>query len=136
MKPRARGRAAAPASLPGNRGGDERGKGVAEGGEGVDKNKNTVSLVSKAGDVLTPVGDGVLGGGGGGMGPENLSFLEHGGRSVSCITGRLPFHTTMTKTSNFNISFAELRSLTGCHSVGLPAQARLRGTAQLAAKAP
>lgn len=30
-----------------------------------------------------------------GIGPGNLAFLEHGSRSVSCVTGRLPFHTTM-----------------------------------------
>lgn len=60
MKPRARGRAAAPASLPGTA--EETGE---RGGKGRgDKNKNTVSLVSKAGDVLTPVGDGDSGRGG------------------------------------------------------------------------
>lgn len=57
----------------------------------MNKNKNTVSLDSKAGDVLTPAG----GWGAQGIGPGNLAFLDHGSRSVSCVTGRLPFHTTM-----------------------------------------
>lgn len=78
----------------------------------MNKNKNTVSLDSKAGDVLTPVegGCGVGGGSDRGMGdsgnrdPGNLAFLEHGSpfrflRGWETSSSR----TTMKKPQNFNI---------------------------------
>lgn len=90
--------------------------------------KNTVSLDSKAGDVLTPAGAR-------GIGPGNLAFLEHGSRSVSCITGRLPVHTTM-KNLKFQHFSRNNPGLADRPSVSQSAGAAQSQEAQLVTEAP
>lgn len=75
----------------------------------MNKNKNTVSLDSKAGDVLTPaeVGGRVEGGGWGwGLGnrdPGNLAILEHGSSFRFLRRWTSSSCTTMKNPQNLNI---------------------------------